>query len=181
MGATEDEGRRRFAAGRAGRTFGGDHKSDRTQADTGDVTARVALLCALVLAAAPLAAASAERAPRCTKRGTPRADVIFGTRGRDVLCGLGGRDVLIDFGGNDVLLGGAGDDTLSGGPGNDRLEGGPGNDRLEGAHGRDTLLGGPGDDRLFAYDGAPDVVNGGPGVDDATADRTVDRVTGVER
>ncbi len=49
--------------------------------------------------------------------GTPRRDVLRGSRGRDVLCGLGGRDRLVGGRGNDWLAGGGGRDLLLAGPG----------------------------------------------------------------
>jgi len=67
----------------------------------------------------------------------------------------------------EVLLGGEGDDTLRGGGGADELDGGPGADVLEGNDGADTLRGGPGADSLRGDDlaAAPDVIDGGPGID----------------
>ena len=44
----------------------------------------------------------------CTIKGTPRRDVLVGTRGDDVICGLGGDDVLVGRGRADVLIGGPG-------------------------------------------------------------------------
>ncbi|MFN0153017.1 MAG: hypothetical protein ACKVUT_01400 [Gaiella sp.] len=67
-----------------------------------------------------------EPAPKCTKRGTAKADRLVGTAKADVLCGLGGDDVLLGKGGNDVLIGGAGKDALDGGPGRDTAVGSKG-------------------------------------------------------
>ena len=117
----------------------------------------------------------------CTIAGTPGNDVLRGTPGNDVICGLDGGDVLYGGGGDDVLVGGAGTDVLYGGPGDDRLEGGPGADRLIGGPGKDTFLAGPGDDTLLARDGQPDRVAGGPGTDTATVDRTLDKLSSIER
>lgn len=64
--------------------------------------------------------------PKCTKRGTAKADRLIGTAKADVLCGLGGNDVLLGKGGNDILIGGAGKDTLDGGPGRDTAIGAKG-------------------------------------------------------
>ena len=94
--------------------------------------------------------------------GTSRADTLYGTRGNDVLLGRGGNDTLYGLGGHDVLNGGIG------------------NDRLYGGKGRDTLRGGPGNDRLYARDGQRDIVDGGPGFDEAWVDR-FDVVRNVER
>lgn len=60
----------------------------------------------------------------------------------------------------------------SGGPGDDALSGGGGDDRLSGGGGRDVLTGGAGIDALADDDGdAPDadVLDGGPGLDDAVS------------
>ena len=57
----------------------------------------------------------------CTIKGTPRRDVLVGTRGDDVICGLGGDDVLVGRGGADVPIGGPGRDVLlCGGDAGDR-------------------------------------------------------------
>jgi len=120
-------------------------------------------------------------ASACTITGTPGSDYLFGTEGRDVMCGLGGDDTILGNGGNDVLVGGDGNDTISGGTGSDRLEGGSGDDKLEGAAGSDVILGGSGNDRIWAYDGRPDRVDGGPGADQGWWDHTLDKVRSVEQ
>jgi hypothetical protein len=56
-----------------------------------------------------------------------------------------------------------------------------GNDGLIGTRNQDTLDGGPDSDSITATDGLVDVVNGGTGNDQATVDRNVDLLTGVER
>jgi Ca2+-binding RTX toxin-like protein len=94
--------------------------------------------------------------------GTDRNDTLYGTNGPDVLLGRGGNDTLYGRGGNDVL------------------EGGTGNDVLYGGLGRDIERGGPGNDRIYARDGRRDVVDGGPGFDEAWVDR-LDVVRNVER
>ena len=75
--------------------------------------------------------AGGSSAPKCTKRGTAKADRLVGTAKADVLCGLGGNDVLLGKGGNDTLIGGAGKDVLDGGPGKDTAIGSKG-DKLTG-------------------------------------------------
>lgn len=105
----------------------------------------------------------AGRPVRCTIVGTQGADVIRGTSGRDVICGLGGNDVIVGRGGNDTIYGG------------------PGNDTLDGGAGKDVLRGGAGNDTFRARDGRRDVVEGGRGADTAIADRTLDRLLGIER
>ena len=137
--------------------------------------ATAAIACVLALQG------GAATASACTMTGTPGPDLLSGTEGRDVICGLGGNDTIVGNGGNDVLIGGDGNDLISGGDGNDRVDGGPGNDKLEGTGGHDTILGGPGNDTIFAYDGQKDVVDGGPGVDHAWWDFTLDKVRGVEQ
>ena len=101
--------------------------------------------------------------PPCTITGTIHDDVLTGTPGPDVICGLGGND------------------TISGLAGNDRLDGGAGDDTLVGGSGRDVLLGGAGNDTIQARDGARDTVDGGPGSDNATVDKKLDVVRGVEQ
>jgi Ca2+-binding RTX toxin-like protein len=81
-----------------------------------------------------------------------------------VVDGGGGDDVLdASAGPTSVLRGGEGDDHLTGGPGRDDLTGGAGSDTLEGGGGDDTLRGG---DHGAAAD-ASDVIDGGPGIDEA--------------
>jgi Ca2+-binding RTX toxin-like protein len=99
----------------------------------------------------------------CTIRGTIHADQLVGTPGPDVICGLGG------------------DDSLNGLAGNDRIEGGAGDDYIIGGTGRDTLIGGNGNDTFAAKDGTRDVVNGGPGTDNAVVDRKLDKLVSIER
>jgi hypothetical protein len=78
-----------------------------------------------------------------------------------------------------VLVGTAGPDVLAGRGGNDIVYGGPGNDSLNGGGGHDRLYGGTGDDHLFANDGVRDIVDCGPGRDEADADG-MDIVSGCE-
>jgi hypothetical protein len=54
-------------------------------------------------------------------------------------------------------------------------------ERLAWRGGRDRLLGGAGVDTILALDARADVVDGGAGIDTGTLDRTLDRVTLVER
>ena len=126
-------------------------------------------------------AASRAVPPGCTITGTARAETLGGTPGRDVICGLGGKDILLGRGGDDRLLGGDGDDILDGGTGADALYGGAGDDYVTGTLGHDRFSGGTGADHLHARDGSVDTVDGGPGIDRARIDRTLDRLTGVER
>lgn len=66
-----------------------------------------------------------------TRVGTPRDDVIRGTRRRDVIVGLGGDDVIKGRGHRDAICGNRGADQLYGGNGIDAVVGGAGRDRLE--------------------------------------------------
>jgi RTX calcium-binding nonapeptide repeat (4 copies)/WD40-like Beta Propeller Repeat len=122
------------------------------------------------------------KSPRgqCTMEGTPRADLLRGTRRRDVICAGAGKDVIFGLAGNDILRGGPGDDVIVGLAGNDDLRGGPGNDRLLGGHGKDRLSGGAGNDRVF---GGPrrDRIAGGRGRDTLTGPPGRDHITSVER
>jgi Ca2+-binding RTX toxin-like protein len=100
---------------------------------------------------------------RCTIVGTAAGDALAGTPGRDVICGLGGNDVISGKDGNDVVLGGAGADFIETGGGSD------------------VVLAGSGNDTIRAWDGSPDRIDGGPGIDHAWRDGTVDTVKNVER
>jgi Ca2+-binding RTX toxin-like protein len=134
-------------------------------------------------------------------RGTPGRDVICGLGGNDRITGGGGADVIYAGPGDDIVHGGPGNDTISGGAGADELYGDAGDDRVSGdagsdrlfggagadtllglagndvllgGIGRDRLLGGVGNDVIFARDGRRDIVDGGPGRDRATLDRSLD-------
>ena len=128
----------------------------------------IATLAALAVAGVAIAAAPMSTGAKLTVTppayyvGTARSDTLYGTPD------------------NDVLLGRAGNDTVYALPGNDVADGGIGNDRLYGGTGKDVVRGGAGNDRLFTRDGQRDVVNGGPGFDEAWVDR-LDVVRSVER
>ena len=82
--------------------------------------------------------------------------------------GEAGDDQLIGAPVVSGLDGGPGNDKLTGGEGHDALHGGDGNDELSGLGGSDELYGQAGDDLLSGDSHkapAPDVVDGGPGVD----------------
>jgi Ca2+-binding RTX toxin-like protein len=79
------------------------------------------------------------------------------------------------------LSGDAGPNRIVGTVGGDRIDGLGGADKLYGEGGADCLVGGPGRDRLFggagndeirARDGAPDLVDCGPGQDVARVDKS---------
>ena len=98
----------------------------------------------------------------CTITGTPGNDFLLGTKGNDVICGLGGNDLIDGLEGRDVVWAG---------PGADRIQAGPG---------YDTVYGGTGNDTMWAWDGAPDKLDGGPGTDRAWFDGR-DSVRSIER
>ena len=148
--------------------------------DSNRMKTLAAMFASIALFAAARAHAAGSQLPACTITGTNGPDIVSGTPGRDVICGLGGNDMIRGGNGNDVLVGGAGDDLISGGTGNDVLYGGTGNDRLQGDTGADTVYGGPGRDTIWAWDGTPDRLNGGSGVDRAWKDK-LDRATQIER
>lgn len=93
--------------------------------------------------------------------GTDKADRIIGTSGPDEIYGIGGPD---------YINGGNGDDRINGGSGNDRLYGGAGDDIIQGNGGLDRIYGGSGDDKIYARDGMKDVIDCGPGKDEAYVD-----------
>ena len=114
-----------------------------------------------------------------------------GLEGDDRMYGNGGDDGMAGYEGNDRMYGGAGDDYLEGRDGNDNLNGGKGNDWLNGDHdnapgtGADVINGGEGNDKLYHSrsdnerlkpDGFKDILDCGPGQDEAwinTADGDV--------
>ena len=116
---------------------------------------------------------------------------IFGGTGPDVIHneslhglvhGANGDDLI--FGGdgsNQALWGEGGDDTLRGLGGGDYLSGNRGADVLLPGPGRDTAAGGHGPDTIYARDGQPDSLSGGPGKEDrARVDRRLDQVYDME-
>jgi hypothetical protein len=114
---------------------------------------------------------------KCTLMGSPRADLLIGTRGRDVICGAGGADVIKGHAGNDVLRGGSGGDRVMGGDGQDVLHGGRGSDRMVSGDGDDLLSGEDDADTMRAGNGR-DVLAGGPGDDDLAGGRRGDDIDG---
>ena len=129
----------------------------------------IATLAALAVAGVAIAAAPMSTGAKLTVTppayyvGTARSDTLYGTPD------------------NDVLLGRAGNDTVYALPGNDVADGGIGNDRVYGGKDkRRSSVAALANDRLFTRDGRRDVVNGGPGFDEAWVDR-LDVVRSVER
>ncbi len=105
---------------------------------------------------------------------------------------LGDGNDVVDSGlGNDTINGNGGDDYLIGGSGDDKIYGGKGSDYISGGFGSDTLEGGlfyewvsghyegnqwvPG---YYAYDEAPNVINGDGGDDRITGGYGADVLDG---
>jgi Ca2+-binding RTX toxin-like protein len=159
-------------------------------------------LAVALLAAAPVAGASADGAPgpSCAAGpvrvgaeidGTPCADVIVVPPSVARVSGGAGNDTIIAAPtaatagscpegcflgvGSQTFEGGPGDDVIYGQRGNDILRGGPGNDRLYGGIGDDRLEGGPGDDLLAGGFGA-DSIDGQEGSDYVRGDGTIDHI-----
>lgn len=132
------------------------------------ISSAAASLAVLAVTGAAIAASPMSSTGRLTVTppayftGTSRSDTLYGTPRNDVLLGRGGNDIVYAL------------------PGDDVADGGIGNDRVYGGTGRDAVRGGAGNDRLYARDGRRDVVNGGPGFDEAWVDQ-LDVVTNVER
>jgi Tol biopolymer transport system component len=134
--------------------------------------------------------------PRCAGRiatiiGTPRSDILKGTKRKDVIVAGGGDDRVRSFSRADVICGGSGRDEINAGDngegggsdlvfagaGADEVILGPelgsahgegGNDLLVGSKGGDGLYGGPGNDVLRGGPNPPynsDFLYGGPGND----------------
>ena len=158
-------------------------------------TALLVLFVVLPLAVGVSTTEATARHPLCRGPGkiivgTPRDDVLRGTRGRDSICGLGGDDVIYGRGGNDVLLGGTGINVLWGGRGVDlvdysaresrivvELDAGAGSvsashsddtlydiEAVRGGYGADKMTGDAGSQRFFGGDNA-DMLDGGQGDD----------------
>jgi hypothetical protein len=82
-------------------------------------------------------------------RGTPRNDVIVGSKGTDRIVSGGGNDLVCSRGDADRVSTGAGADRVLAGHGDDRVRTGSGDDRIGlAAGGRDLLHCGPGHDHV---------------------------------
>lgn len=82
--------------------------------------------------------------PSCAGRlativGSPRPDVLRGSKSADVIAGLGGGDKIRGLDAADRICGGSGRDDIEGGDGGDRISGGGGRDHCSGGKGRDRL------------------------------------------
>ncbi len=106
--------------------------------------------------------------------GSPKSDVLKGTRLGDRIAGGDGNDLMRGLWGADLMLGGDGTDRMMGGRGNDTLIGGRGADALFGGAGDDVLVAGETTDlqRSFAKSAevdrraiAPNILKGGKGND----------------
>ena len=92
------------------------------------LTAAVAVLGLVLMAAPSQGAARGCLGRRATIVGTAGDDTLVGTRRPDVIVGLGGADLIDGLAGDDLICGGPGADFLNGAGGNDRIAGGRGND-----------------------------------------------------
>ena len=104
-------------------------------------------------------------------RGTPRGDVIVGSKAPDRILSGGGNDRVCSGGGNDVVSMGNGADRVSAGPGNDRVSTGRGADIVFAGSGRDRIMTGPGKDVVWVAGGGRDRVDCGAGIDRVHRDR----------
>lgn len=123
--------------------------------------------------------------------GTSRNDVMTGDGNDNFICGRSGYDKIILGGGSDTGVGNGGlvgGDFIDGGYGKDTIIGdnlnAPGAPENCGGQssGADTLNGGPDDDKIFhsgitsptASDGFKDIINCGPGKDEAFINIRID-------
>lgn len=115
-------------------------------------------------------------------RGGRHTDQIFGQFGNDRLSGDGWSDFLTGGYGNDRMDGGLGSDYAFDSFGNDVASLGAGSDQFYSDRGVDLVRGGTGSDLcLTVADGKPgDVVDGGPGTEDAFDTDPSDAWTNVE-
>ena len=101
---------------------------------------------------------------------------MVGDDNSNAMFAFGDNDVLTGKGSGDVMSGGVGDDVISGGKGFDQITGGGGADRLAGGEGNDKII-------QFAVslelvsDGSKDVIDCGPGIDEAWINVSVDHDT----
>ena len=133
-------------------------------------------------------------------RGGPGRDTLYGEDGNDRIRGGRRTDQIFGQLGNDRLFGNDWNDYLAGGYGNDRMEGGLGSDNAFDTFGNDVAALGAGADQFYSdrgvdvvrggagsdlcltvADGRPgDVVDGGPGTEDAFDTDPSDAWTNVE-
>jgi hypothetical protein len=123
--------------------------------------------------------------------GTSRNDVMTGDKNDNFICGRSGYDKIILGGGDDTGVGNGGlvgGDVIDGGYGKDTVVGdninapGAPEDCGGQSSGADNLNGGPDDDKIFhsgitsptASDGFKDIINCGPGKDEAFINIRVD-------
>lgn len=140
-----------------------------------------------VVIGGPLPVHSPAWRPTSSERaGTPRPCVQTGTSRADAIRGTSNHEIILAGAGADTIFAGRGNDIVVGGPGHDFLNGEAGNDHLVGSAGRDRIYGGRGDDTLHALDGETDLLDGGPGRDNASRDEALfgnarDRLRSIER
>jgi Ca2+-binding RTX toxin-like protein len=111
--------------------------------------------------------------------GTTGDDTMVGDGGPNFICARSGNDRISLSGGNDKAAGNDGNDFISGGYGEDTIAGGSISSGsigcISGRGGADNLNGGPDNDKIFHSsddvltdsDGAKDVIDCGPGNDEA--------------
>jgi hypothetical protein len=95
------------------------------------------------------------------------AKTLIGRNEEDKMRGTSRGGQINALGGHDQVRGNLSVDDLYGRRGQDFLIGGLNDDDLAGGLGSDYLVGDYGDDMIFASDGVPDYVGGGPGIDRA--------------
>lgn len=124
--------------------------------------------------------------------GTSNGDTMIGSSQDDFIFSKQGGDSVYGFGGGDTICGASGDDVLIGGEGNDQIVG-DGSDTNQACNdplsdpaanpGADKIAGGPGDDLIFHgnkfpnsldSDGHRDIIDCGPGNDEASINVSVD-------
>jgi Ca2+-binding RTX toxin-like protein len=141
----------------------------------------LAMLAALVAVSGVAWAATTIRCPN-----DPRdigGDTCWGTDGDDIVIGTLGRDVINAGFGDDVVWAGPGSDFIFSGEsdywfGEDENHGGPGDDYVVGQLDSEEHFGGRGDDHFVDYKSGknPDVFRCGPGRDEVTYNKRLDRV-----
>lgn len=108
--------------------------------------------------------------------GTDQVDNMFGDDASNSIFAFGDDDVITGKDGNDHLFGDVGNDVISGGKGSDEIIAGAGADKLAGGEGNDKII-------QFAVtlelvsDGSKDIIDCGPGIDEAWINVSVDHDT----
>jgi Ca2+-binding RTX toxin-like protein len=103
--------------------------------------------------------------------GSKVGDLLIGGAGDDVIHAGDGQNYVYGQWGNDTILTGSYYDTVWGGGGNDVIRTGAGEDTIYPGPGRDVVDAGRGPDHVIANDGERDVIDCGPGDDEARVDK----------